>query len=154
VTVTTLRDRLLPRVQAARARVGTLGMHQVPVTLRSWTMSSGKTQTGTPVLNPDLVLGAADATGTIWPPHVRGEPTDVEIKVEYITPAWSNGSASGGYSPSQLAPADQPAGFTYVYVVAWPSGARNYILGPRGLDTTKPLHYTLHLKSTDRKVPY
>jgi hypothetical protein len=152
--MTTLRDRLLPRLQEVRWRVGALGMHQVPVLLRSWTWSSGHGQTGTIIPNPDLILGAADATGTIQPPHVRGEPSDVEIKVDLLTPAWSNATGSGGFTQAQLAPADQGSGFTYVYVVGWSSGARNYILAPRGLDTSKPLHYTLHLKSTDRKVPY
>jgi hypothetical protein len=136
--------------------VGLLGLHQVPVLLRSWTYSSGKQGTGTIIPNPDLIPGAASPPGgTVQNPHVRGEPSDVEIVVDYITPAWSNTTGSGGFTTAQLNPPDQAGGFTWLYVVSWPAGARNYVLGPRGLDGGgHALHYTLHLKSTDRRVPF
>lgn len=149
-----LRDQLLPVVHAARGIVGALGMHQPSVTLRSWTTASGKAGTGAPVPLPDLPIGAYDVSGVLRPPHVRGQPSDVEIVVDLITPAWSSGAASGGFTPQQLAPTDQPGGFAYVYVIGWAGGPRNYIVKPRGLDTSKPLHYTLYLQSTDTRVPF
>ena len=59
--------------------------------LRSWTWSSGHAQTGTIIPNPDLVLGAPDPeTGRIRPPHVRGEPSDLEGAVLFLASAASD----------------------------------------------------------------
>jgi hypothetical protein len=129
-------------------------MHQPSVTLKSWTTASGKAGTGAALPLPDLLIGAYDDTGMLQPPHVRGQPSDVEIVVDYITPRWSNATGSGGFTPQQLVPPDQGSGFAFLYVIGWAGGPRTYIVTPRGLDTSKPLHYTLYLQATDRKVPF
>lgn len=149
-----LRDDLLPVAWSIRGSLGALGMHQPTVTLRSWTYASGKHGTGPVTPLPDLVIGAPDTSGIFHPPHVRGTPSDVEIKVDYITPRWANQTGVGGYTPQQLVPADQGSGFGFLYVIGWAGGPRNYVVKPRGLDTSRPLHYTLYLQATDLKVPF
>ncbi len=100
--------------------------------------------------------GTLSWTQTVVPPHARGTSGDVEMGVQYITPAWfaADGVTQlGGYTPAQLAPADAP-GLECAYFFAWPHGGRYYALAGRGLDTSNPLHYGLKLVGTDRKVPW
>lgn len=131
---------LLEEVDDARAICDELGIRRTTVVLRTRTWSSGKMQTGT----------STTASTEILPrPHVDGSAGDPEIKL-HITPKFTG----GGYTPAQLAAGDV-AGVESYFAVTFPDGVeRAYALAPRGLDTTRPLRYTLRLLSLDRKVPF
>lgn len=143
----TLRDDLLEVLDEARSIPDDLGLHQVLVSIRTRTWSSGKLQTGTP---SDSVL---DLTPT---PHVLGTSGDPEITVGPVTPAYAASftNPAGGYTPAQLNPAVQ-AGVEYAYRVTFNDGiTRDYVLQPRGLNTDRAMRYMLKLRALDRAVPF
>jgi hypothetical protein len=152
---------LRPVVALIRANVpGVLGLHQVPVTLKSWlwTAADGgnRIDTGVPVPYPDLQVGHYDVNGVLQNTHVEGTAGDPSVTVKWITPAWfaqDGVTQVGGFTVEQLVPSEAP-GFEYLYLLGWPQGPRAYCVGPRGVKTEKMLHYTLDLVSVDRRVPF
>lgn len=154
--------KLLRPLAQIRAVVGQLGLHQVPVTLKSWLWTSAggahRVGTGVTVPLPDLQIGhvSASAPGVVQPPHVVGTSGDPAVTIDYLTPAFfaeDGVTQLGGYRVDQLNLLDQP-GLEHIFVLAWPQGPRNYVLAPRGLNTSKSMHYTLQLISTDQVVPF
>lgn len=145
----TLRDDLLEVLDEARAIADDLGMHQVLVTLRQRTWSSGKINTGVSTIT-DTVISPT--------PHVRGTSGDQEIDVGPITPAYaaSLGFPSGGYTPAELNPSTVPgADPDYYFLITFNDGVvRKYVLQPRGVDTSRPMRIMLKLKTLDRKTPF
>lgn len=149
---------LRPMLAILRGFVGFVGMHQVPLVLRSqlWTAADGGHRIGTGVAAPlpDLVIGHVfppGPGGSVQPPHIEGTNGDPEITVSWITPAAY--AADGvtqlyGFTTAQLNPAEAP-GFEYWYTAQWPQGPRNYALGARGVQFEKSLHYVLHLVAID-----
>jgi hypothetical protein len=148
---------LLRPLDRVRGLIAALGLNQIPVTLKSWVWSSGRIQTGVAVPRADLVIGSVPPGSlTPQPPVVRGTSGDLSVLVEYLTPAFydvDGVTQIGGYTPAQLIPDDAP-GLEWLYELTWPIGPRRYIVEPRGIDTSKPLHYSLRLVSIDRKVPF
>jgi len=151
--VTTIRQTALALLQAARAIAPAMGLHPTRVVVRTRTWSSGKVQTGTATVS-DLVLGApAPAGGATLPPHVHGTSGDQEITVGPLTP-FDAAASPAGFTPAQLVPSES-AGVEYYYLVTFPDGvARAFVVAGRGLDTTRPLHWTVKLRALDRKVPF
>ncbi len=134
----TIRAGCLRAVDKARGICDSLGLRQTSVTVRTRTWSGGRVQNGI-ATNSDLPI--------VPRPHVVGESGDPVIEL-HLTPA----HAKGGYTPAQLNPVDQ-AGVEFFYAVTFPDGAERAFMLTR-IDTSRPLRYTLHLQSTDRKVPW
>lgn len=149
----TPRQAGLIALQAVRGIAPALGFHQTSVVVRTRTWSSGRIQTGAATVS-DLILGSPDpVTLQIIPPHVEGAQTDAEIKVGPLTP-FEPIASPRGFTPTQLVPSEA-AGIEYYYLVTFPGNvARRFLVAPRGLDTTNPLHYTVKLQVIDRPLPF
>ena len=89
----------------------TIDVRPTRVFVRTRTWSSGRIQTGSPVVT-DLEL--------LPIPPVRATAGDPSMVVGPITPAYP-GPPSGGYTPAQLNPADS-AGTESVHVLLGPAG--------------------------------
>lgn len=148
-----LRRQVLGVLQAVRGIPGALDMHTVRVAVRTKTWSSGKIQTGTSKF-AELVIGSPSPFGgAIVPPHVDGTYGDPEVTVGPIQP-FDPVTSPRGFTPAQLNPGESP-GVEYYYWITYPDGVgRPYVVMPRGLDTKNPLHYTVKLRTLDRKVPF
>ena len=136
-----LRDDVLPIINAGWQTVQDLGFAPDVVTVRTRTWASGKVGTGAYtdsdlVLSPNpLVVERGDRTllvGPIQPPH-----------------------DGGGYTVAQLRPATS-SGVEYFYLVTRSNGTHNYALVE--LDSSKPeglfVEYMLTLRALTRATPF
>jgi hypothetical protein len=148
----TLQQQLLGVLQTARGIAPALGLHRVTVSVRTRTWS-GHVQTGTSAVST-VVLGAPDPiSGAMLPPHVAGTSGDPEVTVGPLTP-FDPVTAPRGFTVAQLNPGPAPNVESY-WLLTFPDGvSRQYQVVPRGIDTTRPLHYTVKLKALDRKLPF
>ena len=152
----TLASRLLPILDRARTRLDGYGLRRYTVTVRTVRWDGGAVGMGNPTAT-DLVLTPN--------PKVQ-EVDDKTITIGHITPAWSTGTASGGYTLAQLRPltGDPDAGedraTEFFYVVDGPNGVIHYALtavvpsdGPALGEGAGSLRYKLVLQSLNRAGP-
>lgn len=152
----TIAEDMLGILDDARGYLADEGFRRYTVTRRLRTWSEGEVGRGVP-LDSDLTLSPN--------PKVR-ERDDKTIEVSHITPAWTNGAQSGGYSIDDLRPlSNNPADGEEVateclYLVTGPMGTITYTLvdinmsdGPARGEGSGSLRYTLTLQSLNRAGP-
>ena len=152
----TLASRLLPILDRARTRLDGYGLRRYTVTVRTVRWDGGAVGMGNPTAT-DLVLTPN--------PKVQ-EVDDKTITIGHITPAWSTGTASGGYTLAQLRPltgdpsAHEDPAVEFFYIVEGPNGTIRYALtdvvssdGPALGEGAGSLRYKLVLQSLSREGP-
>ncbi len=105
----TVRDRVLPPVNRARGIIENLGFRRYTVTIRTRTWSGPRRQEGT-ATNVDLVLAPSPKVAELALREVLGSGGRFEagdLRITRITPQWTDGTGTHGYTPAQLNP---PAG--------------------------------------------
>ena len=152
----TLADRALRIVDRARGRLDDFGLRRYTVTVRTVSWDGGAVGMGNPTAT-DLTLSPN--------PKVQ-EIDDKTITIGHITPAYTSGGVSGGYTLAQLRPltGDPDAGedqaTEFYYVVTGPNGTIRYALtavvpsdGPALGEGAGSLRYKLVLQSLNRAGP-
>jgi hypothetical protein len=140
----TLRDDVLPIVEAGRQIIDDLGFRVFTVEILTRTWSGGKVGAGT----------CSDTTETISPnPKVVEKEGGKKLLIGPITPEYTTGSG-GGYAPSDLRPADA-TGVQVKFRVTGPfsSGKTSAIGVVSDVDTSKPLRTMITLTIADREAP-
>lgn len=140
----TLREDVLPIVEAGRQIIDDLGFRVFTVEIVTRTWSAGKVNAGTPT----------DATEQILPnPKVVEKEGGKKLLIGPITPSYTAGSG-GGYTPSDLRPADAN-GVQVKWKVTGPfsSGYASVFGVVSDIDTSKPLRYMVTLTVTEREAP-
>lgn len=136
-----LRDDVLPIINAGWQTVQDLGFAPATVTVRTVTWSSGKVGTGTATVS-DLL---------ITPNPLVTEKGDRTLLVGPIQPPHDG----GGYTIAQLRPTTS-AGVEYYYVITGENGTHNYSL--TGIDSSSPeglfVEYMLNLSALTRPTPF
>lgn len=137
-----LRDDVLPIINAGWQTVQDLGFAPYTVTIRTVTWSSGEVGTGTPTYS-DLTLSPN--------PLVEEKEDGTALLIGPIQPAHSG----GGYTYAQLRPTDV-AGQEFYYRVTGVNGTHEYALVH--LDSTSPnglfVEYMLKVKALTRATPF
>ena len=149
-------DDMLPIVDDARRFLSDEGGRRYTVTVRTVRWDGGAVGLGNPTAS-DLALSPN--------PKVQ-EVDDKTITIGHITPAWSTGSASGGYTLAQLRPltgdpsANEDQSTEFFYIVDGPNGVIHYALtavvpsdGPALGEGAGSLRYKLVLQSLNRAGP-
>lgn len=132
-----LIQRYLPTIQRGWGLVARFGVSRYSVAVRTYTWSGGEVGLGERVPS-DLAI-------TPNPP-VEEREGGRKLRVGPIMPQHSE----GGYTISQLVPADSTAG-EYVYVVTGPNGTYEYAFG--SIDTSDPVAWMLDLVILELKEP-
>ena len=151
-----LFDDMLPIVDDARRFLSDEGGRRYTVTVRTVVWDGGAVGLGNPTAT-DLTLSPN--------PKVQ-EIDDKTITIGHITPAYTSGGVSGGYTLAQLRPltGDPDAGedqaTEFYYVVTGPNGTIRYALtavvpsdGPALGEGAGSLRYKLVLQSLNRAGP-
>jgi hypothetical protein len=149
-------DDMLPIVDDARTFLSDEGGRRYTVTVRTVRWDGGAVGVGNPTPS-DLILQPN--------PKVQ-EVDDKTITIGHITPAWSTGTASGGYTLAQLRPltgdpaAHEDPAVEFFYIVEGPNGTIRYALtdvvssdGPALGEGAGSLRYKLVLQSLSREGP-
>lgn len=140
-----LRDDVLPIINAGWQTVQDLGFAPYTVTVRTRTWSGGEVGLGDPT-DSDLLL----APNPLVEEQGRLAASD-SIRVGPIQPVHDG----GGYTVAQLRPSDA-AGVEYYYIVTGANGTHNYSLDR--LDSTSPeglfVEYMLTLQALTRAAPF
>lgn len=149
-------DDMLPIVDDARRFLSDEGGRRYTVTRRLVTWDGGAVGVGNPTIS-DLTLSPN--------PKVK-DVDDKTITVGHITPAWSSGAESGGYTLAQLRPltgdpdAAENQAQEFYYMVTGPNGTIRYALtdvvssdGPAVGEGAGSLRYRLVLQSLNREGP-
>ena len=144
----TRRDQLLPVFDRARAKIAAFGLRQngLSVVTRTWTGGLGP-----PNSFVDAVL-AISPTPRIRDVSMRelvgsgGQYQVGDIRVDRITPAYTVGAVSGGYTAAQLVPTGS-ALVEIIYRVTGPL-AGDYLHVDDSLD--RNFGYTLVIRRTNR----
>jgi hypothetical protein len=137
-----LRDDVLPIINAGWQTVQDLGFAPATVTVRTATWSSGEVGTGTATYS-DLLLSPN--------PLVEEKDEGRKLVVGPIQPSHSG----GGYTFAQLRPT-MSAGQEFYYVITGVNGTHNYEL--MSIDSTSPsglfVEYMLNLAPLTRTTPF
>lgn len=152
----TLATRMYRIVDRWRGRLDDFGLRRYTVTVRTVVWDSGIVGLGNPTTT-DLVLSPN--------PKVQ-ETDDKTITIGHITPAYTSGGVSGGYTIAQLRPltgdpdANEDPGTEFYYMVTGPNGTTRYALidvisgdGPALGEGAGSLRYKLVLASLNREGP-
>ena len=157
-----LFDDMLPIVDDARRFLSDEGGRRYTVTVRTivWdgVDADGRRSAG---------LGNPTVTDLTLSPNPKvQEIDDKTISIGHITPAYTSGGVSGGYTLAQLRPltgdpdADEDPGTEFYYVVTGPNGTIRYALtavvpsdGPALGEGAGSLRYKLILQSLNRAGP-
>jgi len=107
-----LRDDVLPPIDAARQIIDDLGFRRFSLTIRkrSWTINGSAVAPGTPgatATRTDLVITPRPRGRSVSEAEIAasgGTYKQGDIRFDKITPAFSGAQGSGGYTPAQLYP--------------------------------------------------
>ena len=141
----TLREDVLPIVEAGRQIIDDLGFRVFTVQILTRTWSEGKVGVGT----------CSDALETILPnPKVVEKEGGKKLLIGPITPFYAVGSG-GGYTAEDLRAVDA-AGVQRKWKVTGPfASGRTAVYGAvTDIDTSKPLRYMITLTVSDRDAPF
>lgn len=132
----TLRDEVLPIIDAARSLIQDFGLRQTRVFRRNGQWDGG-----------EIHLGNLTNTDTEILPRPKVEDTGRGLKVSKVTPSYG----AGGFTPEQLRPSES-VGLDHHYLVIKPDGTgRPYFLAE--CNFTKNFGYELALEPLDRDQP-
>jgi hypothetical protein len=140
----TLRTDVLPIVDTGRQIVDDLGFRPFTCKIVTRTWSGGKVGAGTPT----------DAEETITPrPKIVEQDGGRTLVVGPLTPAYV-AAGGGGYTPSNLRPADAAGVETFWFVEGPFASGFSRIKGKvSSVDSSKPLRYMVTLSVLERVAP-